>query len=323
MAVAALVALPLGCSRGPATIPVAIDGGAAGVVLTDRVAVAARPGDTVVLRHAATARGPDDESPVHHMLVAAPADALPPLFVGNAGGSSPNSGVWGECHGGAPAEAAQGCPVPAIEGPAAWDGVAYWSTGAFLPSEERDVALADDIAPGTYTLICAIHPDLQVAITVGKERDTAVEVPADAQARTAAAQDVLSDAAAAELAGTSADFSAGLEQDAAFIHAFAPATVRIPVGGQVTWTAAARTPVDVVFDPEGGEISLAHTDAADGTPSGDGVVDGSGLVRSGFLSADPGAGAVGASFTATFPVAGTYSYASRFSVDLAGTVVVG
>jgi len=319
LALAVVIAALAGCSSGaPAEVTAVIDGGSATVALLGETVVAAAPGSTVTVTHAGdTVSGV--EAPVTHALVAAAADSLPPLFDRGAGGLVPNPAVWGSCQGGDVAAARGGCPLQAGEGPEAWDGQTYWSLGAMLPGEQRHLQLAGDIPTGDHVLVCALHPRLRVVVRVGDAAGATTVQPAAGDAVGRAEQ------AARQGEPPPDTVTAGIavEDPAAFVAALHPATIRVRAGEAVTWRAGARAPVDVVFGARPGELSLSHTAPADGLPEGEATGwDGRGVLRSGFLSADPGAGASAAAWTVTFTVPGTYRYTSRFGEQMSGTVVV-
>jgi plastocyanin len=312
-------ALALVACSGDGSAVALVDGGTAEVSLLGDVIVTTAPGAVVTIEHGSEPTADAEEAPVTHAFVV-PGDglALPPVFVRRGDGLAPNPGVYGACRGGPPAKASNGCPIPPIEGPDAWDGTAYWSTGAMLPAESRELPLSEDIAPGDHHLVCALHPGLRVVIRVDaaapepSERDVAAEVDA-----------ALAFAAEADPHRGPNQVTAGVTAGNAFVAAFSPETVRIPVGGTVTWRAGARTPVDVVFGASEEELSLSHTQPSDALPSRNADAwNGEGVLQSGFLSADPAAGAAAATWTATFRRPGTYRYASRFSPTLQGTVIV-
>ena len=300
------------------TIEVDVDGGTFDVAVLGDVVIPVRPGQTVLLRHAGEL-GPDGESPITHAFVG-PRDEPPPLFAPQAGGLTPTPVVWGPCHAGDPDEIVAVCPAPSEEADR-WDGESYWSTGAMVPSETRAIPLADDISQGDHVLTCAFHPDLRLVLRVGGEGSPLPNGERAVDAARAAVED--------EAEGSNVVVTAGLEVDGAYVAAFSPRVVRVPVGGSVTWRAGARTPVDVVFgaaaDHEDERSpSLAHTVPTDGVPAGRADAwDGKGELRSGFLSADPAAGATAREWSVTFTGPGTYTYVSRFGSAMIGTVVVG
>ena len=315
---AALSVSAAACGGGARTVDV--DGGAPDIAVLGDIVVAARPGQTVALRHAGEVVS-GAEAPITHAFVG-PGDRLPPIFAPQAGGLIPTPAVWGQCRGGDPATVTGACPILPADGPQSWDGKAYWSTGAMVPSETREIPLADGIAEGDHVLTCALHPSLRVLLRIGGDDDDGAK--ADPEAAVAAARSALQD----EAVGADVTVTAGVETDGAYVAAFSPQTVRIPLGGSVTWRPGGRTPVDVVFgaaaEHEGeNPLSLSHTTPIDGRPAGDtGAWDGRGELRSGFLSADPAAGGAAEKWTVTFARPGTYTYASRFGDQMIGTVVV-
>ena len=317
----AVVALTVpACSRGEADSVARVDGGTEAVALLGEVVVPVAAGSTVTIRHASEPTAEAEEAPVTHAFVSArEADALPPIFARRAGGLSPNPAVWGACRGGSTEEAQNDCPVPPIEGPSRWDGSAYWSTGAMLPGETREVPIAEDIPRGDHMLICALHPGLRVVVRVGAAAPDRTERDVESDVSTA-----LAFAAEGDPHRGPNVVDAGISTGDAYVAQFAPAEIRVAAGGSVTWRAGSRTPVDVVFGTaEDEEVTLTHTEPRDALPTGnaDGW-DGRGKLSSGFLSADPTAGAAAATWTATFTRPGTYRYVSRFSPTLTGTVVV-
>lgn len=317
VAAAGLAASAVGCKGGE--VAGDIDGGAFDVALLRDLEIAVRPGETVVLRHAGESVA-EAEAPILHAFIG-PEEELPPLFVPQAGGLVPAPAVWNVCRGGAAEETEGVCPMPLAEGPAAWDGRSYWSTGALAPSETRAIPLADDISEGDHILTCALHPTLRVMFRVGGEAASHTAAAAgEVEAARAAVED--------DARGSHVTVTAGLTVGEAYVAAFSPRIVRVPVGGSVTWRAGARAPVDVVFgisvdQRDRNPLSLVRTVPTDGMPAGAADAwDGRGELRSGFLSADSSAGAAAQEWTVTFTRPGTYAYASRFGDAMVGTVIV-
>ena len=254
---------------------------------------------------------------VTHVFVAAPADALPPLFVPQGVGYGPNGGVWGHCRGGDPADAVGTCPIPPIEGPASWDGTAYWSTGALLPGETADVPLAADVPDGRYALVCALHPELRVEVDVGAEASP-LEAPAPRVPGPDAMAAAVPQDAATVVAGARVEDGDAL----GVVDRFLPAEISIGVGEEVTWRAGGRDPHDVNLGLEEA-IELVDSQPDEALPGGveDGAWDGTGPARSGYLTTDP-AGPTGDRFTLRFTEPGTYAYVCRFHPSMAGVVEV-
>lgn len=321
--VLALLLVLGGCSAGPGAEPtiraVAIDGGTEVLLAVRGVNVQARPGDTIAITNAnqgmegRAAAEASTEGTVTHALVVAGTNGPPPVFVTGAGGAIPNPPVWGSCRGGDPDGAVGECPILPIDGPSAWDGTGYWSTGAMLPGETREVPLSDDITTGTHRLVCALHPELTVDVVV---TDDPTEDPAAGEAPLPDAPDsIVPDEP------TPGEVLVAPGSDTTRLNAFWPATVTVAAGEAVTWTSTARAPHDVVlgFDepPE-----LVHSTPVDALPDApDGPWDGTTQIRSGYLQATDD-GPAGATFSVTFADPGTYEYVCRFHPSMRGTVVV-
>lgn len=296
---------------------VVFDRGTADVVDLRPVTVQAAPGDVIVVRSGNPGRGADDESPVHHLLTSAPQGTPPPLFVPVGAGLAPNPAVWGLCRGGKAADATNGCPIPPIEGPASYDGHSYFSLGALLPGEQRELPLSEDLAPGTYRFTCAVHPQLHVEVEVVENPSPASHLPVlDAlQAPTQAGGLVsghMNDAPAAE---TVVLLAPQTENPPAEVLHAVPAEVHLPVGGTVVFRNPNRAPHTVelgIDEPP----HLTHTTPADTVPvvPDGGQWNGEGQVRSGILSADPGVGRTELRLSFTRP--GLYVAYDRFAPSL-------
>lgn len=302
---AALIACSLSsCSNAPAERIAIVDGGTGRVAGLEPVRVEARSGDDVVIRNANSG----EASPVHAFVSQLGA----PMFVPARGGVTPNSGVWGECRGGSAREALGTCPVAAIEGPARWDGSAYWSTGQILPGEERTVPLDPGIALGTHTLRCIFHPALTVQIAVVEAPVVQPPVGTDLERARATAY-------ARRARGGRVDAGVIVRAPPAEVLDFHPQTIEIEVGDTVTWRAGSPSPHTVEFG------AIEHVDLLDTTPpftvpNVAGPWDGRSEVHSGFLSTD--SSAPGSRFSLTFARRGTYRYVCRFHREMTGTVRV-
>lgn len=308
-----------GAAPGPQRREVLLDQGTSDVVDLRPVTVQARPGDVVVLRSGNPGHGEDDESPVHHLFTSAPAEAPPSLFVRAGRGHVPNPGAWGMCRGGDPADAATGCPVPPVEGPTAYDGRSYFSLGALLPGETRELPLAPDLPPGTYRFTCAVHPEMYVDVQVVADPATSPPLPPlDANP---ALRQLASESSTGE-DGPVVELGPRPAGAPAEVLAAAPRSVRVPVGGTVTWRVDGRSPhtVELGIDHP---PHLADTTATDTTPSvpRGNRWDGTGLVRSGVLSSDPSVSRT--TFSLAFTRAGTYRAYDRFHAGISTVVHVG
>ena len=314
-----------GCADGQAADPVVravgIDGGTEVALAIRDVNVQARPGDTVAITNAnhgvegRAAAEAGTAGTVTHALVAATADGLdlPPVFVTGGGGAIPNPAVWGACRGGDPDDTDGQCPILPIDGPMAWDGTDYWSTGAMLPGETREVTLAEDIRTGTHRLVCALHPELGVDIVVTDDPTV------DPAAGTAPAPDPADTVTPTDV--EDGHVIVAPATDTTGLNAFWPATMQVRIGDTVTWTATGRAPHDVNLGHDH-PPELVHSTAADALPDHpDGPWDGSTPIRSGYLQAS-GDGPAGGTFSVTFAEPGTYDYVCRFHPAMTGTVVV-
>lgn len=316
---------PGGTVTGEATQrPVVLDLGTTDVVDLRPVTVQAAPGDVVVLRSGNPGRGPDDESPVHHLLTSAPSAATPPLFIPAGAGMAPNPGVWGLCRGGKAADAANGCPTPPVEGPSRYDGHSYFSLGALLAGEQRELPLSEDLDQGTYRFTCAVHPHLHVDIEV--VNDPAPPPPRsvlDASSAVAQAENLV-----AEHAGHQ-DVDAAIvllapqpDNPPAEVLRAVPAEVQVPVGGTVVWRNPSHAPhtVELGIDEAPHLTHTAPFDTIPVLPAG-GRWNGEGQIRSGILSADPTVGRSELRLTFTRP--GVYVAYDRFAPSVTTRVRVG
>ena len=292
--------------------PVGIDlGGTGRVVSLEAQAIEAAPGDVVRIEHMG-ARGPE-EAGVAHALVAASAEEIPPLFVAAAGGAVANGGVWGPCRGGRVEDAAFGCPVLPVDGPAAWNGSDYWATGAMVPGEQRDVPLSSSIPLGAHTFVCAFHPTLrlEIRVTPDPKAPSASGSPAGG----------LSEPPPVSPSGDVVLAGFETSDPAKALNTFLPRVIRVAAGAEVTWEVASRDPHEVVFsDVHRDLLDSPPAQAAPSAPAG--PWDGSGEVWSGFLSTDPSAPG-GTSFSLSFARAGRYEYFCLFHGGMRGAVVVG
>jgi plastocyanin len=295
-------------NAGPALRVASVDGGLPTVAFLESIEVGARPGDTLRIEHSGAPA--DSGAGTTHAFVSVGKSKLPPLFVEAPGGAIPNAAVWGPCTGGDASEAVGRCPVPAVEAASRWDGEGYWSTGAMLPGEERDVPLSRAIDLGTYSFVCVLHPQLRIDVEI---TDEAVEE---------AATEGPSHPPPPSPAGGRNEVLAGYETQAppTAVNAFVPGTIRIATGEGVTWTAPGRDPRDVVFGVD--HVDLSHSTPADARPNASqDAWDGSEPVWSGFMSTDPSAPG-GTRFRLTFTRPGRYPYVCRFHPDMSGVVIV-
>ena len=289
----------------PQQVEVAFDGGTGEVIGTAAVTASVRPGAEVLLRNANRDEGTRSAT---HLLTSDRPGSGPPLFLRGV----PNGAVWGACLGGTASASTVTCPVPPVEGPDTWDGDAYVSLGAMLAGESRTLRLSPSVEPGrTLQLWCSLHPSLEVRLRVGEENAGADAPSVDVEAARAAVprpsrHEVL-------VAPDSQDPLAEL-------LAFVPAEITIAAGETVTWRVTGPSPHTVELG--GGEVELGDTTAVEARPDAPAAGwDGTGAVRSGFLSSDPGAPG-GTAFSLRFLRPGRYAVHNRFHPQMTGTVVV-
>jgi plastocyanin len=286
-------------------VSVRIDSGSAEVIGTAGVTAAVRPGADVRLvngnRDTATRSAT-------HLLTSAPPGEGPAVFLRGV----PNGAVWGACLGGAATTTTTTCPVPPVEGPDSWDGDAYLSLGALLAGEERTLRLSSALEPGrTLRLWCSLHPSLEVRLRVGEELQDAEAPAVDADL----ARSTLPAPGPHEVL-----VAPDASDPRAELLAFVPSETSIRAGESVTWRVSGPSPHTVELG--GGEVELGDTTAVEAQPAAPpSGWDGTGTVRSGFLSSDPGAPG-GTSFTLRFTEPGRYVVHNRFHPQMTGTIVV-
>lgn len=301
--------LPAACTDAdppaPQAVEVSFDTGTGEVIGTAGVTASVQPGGEVLLRNG---NRDEDTRSATHLLTSARPGTGPALFVRGV----PNGAVWGACLGGTASASTVTCPVPPVEGPDSWDGEAYVSLGAMLAGESRTLRLSPSSQAGrTLQLWCSLHPSLQVRLRVGGEsagaaappvsvEDVRESVPAPAAGEVLVAPDVGSPSAE--------------------LLAFVPDEIVVAAGGSVTWRAGGPSPHTVELGTS--EVDLGDTTAAEARPTAPAAGwDGTGVVRSGFLSSDPGAPG-GTTFTLRFTEPGRYVVRNRFHPQMTGTVVV-
>lgn len=286
-------------------VEVAFDGGTAEVVGTAPVVASVSPGAEVRLRHANTDTGTRSAT---HLLTSMPPGQAPPIFLRGV----PNGAVWGACLGGSSSASTRTCPVPPVEGPKSWDGNAYLSVGALLAGESRTLRLSPSLEPGrTLRLWCSLHPSLEVQL--------AVDGPAKGTSPPAVQVQDVRDAVPAP-AAHEVLVAPDAARPQAELLAFVPEQITVAAGDVVTWRVTGPSPHTVELGS--GEVELGDTTAAEARPDFPAAGwDGTGAVRSGFLSSDPGAPG-GTSFSLRFTKPGRYVVHNRFHPQMTGAVVV-
>ncbi|MGQ0521204.1 MAG: cupredoxin domain-containing protein [Actinomycetota bacterium] len=225
----------------------------------------------------------------------------------------------------------------------------FYSSG-FLPDEATfKMALADDIAPGTYQFMCLVdRTEMTGTLTVVRPDQ---EVPTPAEVRTAAQREIDEAVSALQAradkvrAITGPDAMAGAPEEegapepavSSTVNVF-PDEVSIPAGGSVTWTVngahtiAFRAPEDArpIYGVDADGVVRANKKGANpangpGMPKGGappivdaGAYDGAGFRNSGLLVSEGDL-----SYKLTFTRAGTYEYRCLFHTDMEGKVKVG
>lgn len=197
-----------------------------------------------------------------------------------------------------------------------------------------------NLAPGTYTYICDVHPGMVGTIIV-EDDSTTIPAPADVdkEGEAAAAQAIADGNSAIADATTSMlpvakdgvlAVAAGLQKGSTAVSKFFPDQATITVGQSVTWTVPKGFNVHTVNFPlaSTGRVDafsllidskkIPHNVASQaGAPigkSGD-VLPDNGVIQSGILTP-------GASFTVKFTKPGVYAYYCAIHPDQFGIVEV-
>ena len=233
---------------------------------------------------------------------------------------------------------------PVIAFPTLKSGDVYKAeAGSGLPAgpESLTFSVVMDVAPGTYTYVCDLHPGMVGFISVVDDA-TAIPSPADVakesvsnmDSSVAAADKVFWDmikASAPQAQGDSLPVWAGGATENAAILKFFPDVAQIQVGQSVTWTvpkgfdthtiniplpkdSGIPEPINLMFDSKKaphGTISEALNPTL---KSGDALPD-NGTAQSGLLIP-------GQSFTVKFTKPGLYSYFCVLHPGQIGTVAV-
>ena len=166
----------------------------------------------------------------------------------------------------------------------AFAGQGFYNSGIFDPGQTVVVPIADDVAPGSYTFVCYLHPvtmDIAVEV-VAPDQEVQSQSDLDAAAEEAIAAD-LADGDAALAAMDDADLpgdtvQAGAEQGAAVVTRFFPTTITVPSGTTVTWVNEGNDPHVVSFsddvDPHGPENFAPPTIAPGADYTGEPAISG-------------------------------------------------
>lgn len=243
----------------------------------------------------------------------------------------------------------------------AFDGTqTVYNSGYLSDDAEFEVALADDIAPGTYNFMCLLHRQgMTGTITVV---DEGTDVPSADEVATSATEELESRFVsklrplAQQLGSLTADKAVAgsppLESDPdleASLNVFGPKEASIKAGGSVTWTVAGphTIAIDVPQDAQGAfvqspdgawhanEKAFAPVGGA-GQPQGDPnapppaedappvLIDGGTYSGTGFHSSGIilSFGAPVYQYKLTFAKAGTYEIQCQIHPDMKGSVKV-
>jgi plastocyanin len=235
-----------------------------------------------------------------------------------------------------------------------FNGRQSWYTSGYIQAEGTfDVKLADDIEPGTYSFVCAVHRAPMSGKVAVVEQDVSRPGPGAVQRRgrnelqqaVQAFKPALDQAAAAT---PDKAFAGALSQDVPNGEGlvFGPRQVSIPTGGSVSWSVLAFHTISINPPPDAYNILIK---AADGTvqanpklgapsktragpvlfPPGPGVrattfdageYDGTGFFNSGLVASFP-PGVL--TYKVTFTKPGTYELRCLIHPDMKGTVKVG
>lgn len=227
-----------------------------------------------------------------------------------------------------------------------WKGTESLVNSGWMAADEPfTVKISESMSPGTYTFLCLLHgTDMSGTVTVV---DKGTTIPSPEEVAATAQQELEAELAALEPAdtvlGTATDTKpmAGAlspKTTDSYIAAFAPENIKIPVGGTVTWTLqgvhtiSLEAPADAqalrVPAPDGAVHQNPKVPMPAGGPGFAGpqvsVVDG-GSYSGGFRNSGIGFGFPPkfATFSLTFPKAGTFNYLCGIHTGMKGTVTVG
>ena len=288
-------------------------------------ALQARAGDTIRFEN----RGPNAPHTITFGVAADRSDA--PLPVTSDGQLNPV--VIGPCYTSqAPTAGLAACPEPPAGPPPAFDGQGLWNSGVLAPAApsvpadqtSTVVRLAGDIAPGSYSYVCLLHPFMNGVVEVV---DGSSSLPSPAE--TAAAGE--REASAAILAATAveqpeaaapagAGVNAGWGDAIVAVNQFGPGSITVPAGTTVTWTS--RSPYEphtITFGqpPFAGPDDPSSLIPGGAAPGGD---YSGGFAHSGFIGPAPGFPTD--RYALRFTTPGTYPYVCLLHPGMEGDVTV-
>lgn len=226
-----------------------------------------------------------------------------------------------------------------------WKGTESLVGSGWLTEEEPfTVRLGGNMSPGSYTFVCQLHGALMSGTITVVDKDTPIPSPEEvrAQARQELDEEIARLQPAQEKLATATDDAplAGAlspETEDAYLAAFAPEHVKVPVGGTVIWTLQGVHSIEVEAPASAQSLRVEAPDGTvdrnhsverpvggpgfDGRPGRvDGGVYTGGFRNSGIAPSFPPRLSV---FRLTFPNAGTFSILCGVHVDMEGKVTVG
>ena len=242
-----------------------------------------------------------------------------------------NPAAFGPCFTTQPAKPDLTCPPPTAGTPE-YAGTGYWNSGVIMPvalppeagPKTTTVKLATAIAPGQYSVVCVLHPNMKSTVSVVGS-DAERQSPADV----AAAADKELGERKAQAAGIAVPAPATVANGAAVVsgwsdkitavNRFQPETVAIKAGQTVTWkTASDWMPHTVSFQPPFKSPAEPNALLPTGVKSGGKYAGGES--HSGIFGPPPDGETD--TFTLTFTKAGKYPYLCLLHPGMAGTVEV-
>lgn len=231
-----------------------------------------------------------------------------------------------------------------------YDGSQQLATSGWLGDRQSwSVRFAESTPPGTYRFLCQVHgPDMSGSVQVvdnGTEVKDPDAVLAEGKAAREASLQRVQPGFSLLRSGTSEHPLAGSGDPSAgdaFITAFGPRGLTVPVGGSLSWTVigthsiAFKAPPDAIGLRRDADDGTAHISAAATVPAGGpgagpamqqpppiidgGSWDGSGFRSSGIIFGPPPPHP--SQFRLRFTRAGTYDLVCTVHVGMTGTVTV-